>query len=575
MSTTESECQGTAVENETQDAPALSRRKFLGGVGGLAAAMTVGAAGLEPLVNSGSQAAAAEVGPLIGNPRLNAAYELRLRAANAMLAAGIPDRHPCNGDETLYSSRIGNYSKGLPHNDFGEVDPSAYNSLLTALSTGHPDDFEVIPLGGARRLTNPQAGLAFDTEGLDPHQFKFPVAPAFASAEEAGEAVELYWMALLRDVPFTSYAGNATAQAAAAELSRLSDFRGPKINGQVTTQTLFRDNLPGALVGPYISQFMLKPTPFGAERVVRRMRTLAAGIDHVTLYKEWLAVQNGNVIGTQRFDSTERYIRNGRDLGQWVHIDVLFQAYFNACLILGTPPDSSDPFTGGGIGCPPNPGNPYLTSRTQDGFGTWGGPFFKTLLCEVATRALKAVWFQKWFVHRRLRPEVFGGRIHVHRNGWRQYPIHADVLNSEALAKTRAKTGTFLLPLVFPEGSPTHPAYGAGHATVAGACVTILKALFDETFPVPKLVVPNLEGTELVPLNTTTAPLTVGGELNKLASNVATGRNIAGVHWRSDGFNSLLLGEAIAVALLREHKSTFNEGGSFRFTSFRGTVIEI
>ncbi|HSG38735.1 MAG TPA: phosphoesterase, partial [Thermoanaerobaculia bacterium] len=96
----------------------------------------------------------------------------------------------------------------------------------------------------------------------------------------------------------------------------------------------------------------------------------------------------------------------------------------------------------------------------------------------------------------------------------------------------------------------------------------------DESFPVPKPVVPNLEGTELVPL-LTTSRLTVGGELNKLASNVATGRNIAGVHWRSDGINSLMLGEAIAIALLREHKATFNEGGSFRFTSFSGHVIEI
>jgi membrane-associated phospholipid phosphatase len=574
MSTPGSENLNTAAENETQQTPALSRRKFLGGVGGLAAAMTVGAAGLEPLVNAGSQAAAAEVGPLIGDPRLKAAYELRIDAANALLQAGIPARHPCNGDEDLYPSRIGNYSKGLPHNDFGEVDPDAYKSLLVALSSGHPDDFENIHLGGVRKLTNPQAGLAYDTEGLDPHQFKFPVAPAFASAEAAGEAVELYWMALLRDVNFTNYASNATAQAAAAELSQLSDFRGPKINGQVTTQTLFRDNLPGTLVGPYISQFMLKPTPFGAERVVRRMRTLVANSDKMTQYKEWLDVQNGNVPGTQQFDSTERYIRNGRDLGQWVHVDVLFQAYFNACLILGTPPDASDPFTGGGIGCPANPGNPYLSSRTQDGFGTWGGPFFKTLLCEVSTRALKTVWFQKWFVHRRLRPEAYGGRIHVHRNGWRQYPLHSDVLNSQALAKTKAKTGTFLLPQVFPEGSPTHPAYGAGHATVAGACVTILKALFDENFTVPKPVVPNLEGTELVPL-LTTSRLTVGGELNKLASNVATGRNIAGVHWRSDGLNSLMLGEAIAIALLREHKATFNEGGSFRFTSFSGQLIEI
>ncbi len=32
------------------------------------------------------------------------------------------------------------------------------------------------------------------------------------------------------------------------------------------------------------------------------------------------------------------------------------------------------------------------------------------------------------------------------------------------------------LPMAFQEGSPMHPSYGAGHATVAGACVTILKA---------------------------------------------------------------------------------------------------
>ena len=28
-------------------------------------------------------------------------------------------------------------------------------------------------------------------------------------------------------------------------------------------------------------------------------------------------------------------------------------------------------------------------------------------------------------------------------------------------------------------------------------------------------------------------PLTVGGELNKLATNIGTGRNWAGIHWRS------------------------------------------
>jgi hypothetical protein len=562
----------SVIETQSPDSVGLSRRKFLGGVGGLAAVMATGVAGLEPLIDLGSQAEASEVGPRVGTARLNAAYDLRLQLANKMQSDGIPALHPCNGDESLYPNKIGNYSKGLPHtDDIGEVYTNFYDGMLLALSTGDPVKFEQIRLDGVRKLVNPQAGLAFDTEGNDPHQFAFPVAPAFASAEEAGEAVELYWMSLLRDVNFTDYSSNSQVTQACQELSTRSDFRGPKISGQVTPQTLFRDNLPGALTGPYISQFMLKGTPFGAEYVERKMRTLLPNINHITIFEEWVSIQKGNLpSGTEAFDSTRRYIRNGRDLAQWVHVDVLFQAYFNACLILATPPHP-DP-TVGGIGCPFNPGNPYLAYQKQEPFGTWGPPYFKALLCEVATRALKTVWFQKWFVHRRLRPEAFGGRIHVHKRGWSSYPIHADVLNSQALALSNTQYGTYLLPQVFPEGSPMHPAYGAGHATVAGACVTILKALFNGSFPVPNPVVPSADGLALVP---TSASLTVSGELNKLASNVATGRNIAGVHWRSDGTNSLFLGEQVAIKLLRDHKMTFNEGGSFTFTGFAGNTITI
>lgn len=559
----------TAPENGTEDL-SLSRRGFLSGFGGAAALAAVGGMVVEPLLG-GNEAEAAEVGPLLGADRLNAAYQLRIDAADRMFAEGMPV-HTCNGDETLYPNRIGSYSKGLPHNGIGEVSPSAYQAFLDALESGNPADFEAIPLGGTRKLVNPQAGLAYDTEGNDPHQFFIPPAPTFASAEEAGEMVELYWMALLRDTRFTQYDTNNLADRAAKELSKLTDFRGPKISGDVTPQTLFRDNLPGAVVGPYISQFLIKGTPFGAEYVERRARTVVAGDDHMTTFAEWLAVQNGNVLSQQTFDKTRRYVRNGRDLSQWVHVDVLFQAYFNACLILGTPPDGDDLPTRGGIGCPPNPGNPYLSSATQDAFGTWGGPFFKTMVCEVA-RALKSVWFQKWYVHRRLRPETFAGRVHVHKKNEASYPIHPDVLDSEALSRVKSKYGSYLLPMVFPEGSPTHPAYGAGHATVAGACVTILKAMFDETFVVPDPVVPNGNGTNLVPYNG--GSLTVGGELNKLASNIATGRNHAGVHWRTDAAESLKLGEAVAIAVLKDQLATLNEGGSFQFTKFDGTPIVI
>jgi hypothetical protein len=61
-------------------------------------------------------------------------------------------RHDNNGEEALYRNGqnrlnyIANYSKGLPHDDDGEVDPRAYRTLLRALSSGDPHDFEQIRL---------------------------------------------------------------------------------------------------------------------------------------------------------------------------------------------------------------------------------------------------------------------------------------------------------------------------------------------------------------------------------------------------------------------------------------------
>jgi hypothetical protein len=69
--------------------------------------------------------------------------------------------------------------------------------------------------------------------------------------------------------------------------------------------------------------------------------------------------------------------------------------------------------------------------------------------------------------------------------------------------------------------------------------------------------------------------LTVGGELNKLAGNIAIGRNGAGVHWRTDYDRSLLLGEEIAIRLLQEQSILYNEGGGFMFTRFDGTCVKI
>jgi hypothetical protein len=79
---------------------------------------------------------------------------------------------------------------------------------------------------------------------------------------------------------------------------------------------------------------------------------------------------------------------------------------------------------------PNDPGMPYERSATQEGFATFGGPHILTLVTEVATRALKAVWFQKWLVHRRLRPEAMGGLVHQTLTGTAHRPLHSDILRS-------------------------------------------------------------------------------------------------------------------------------------------------
>ena len=558
------------TEREPVEKP--SRRRFLGTVGkaGLGAA-AIGAAA--PLLDEHSAATAqrSRGGSAYYEQRALASYKFRVDCAQANLQPDPAVVRQSNGDEALYPNRIGNYSKGLVHQSNGEVDLSSYSSMLAALKTGKPADFESIELGGSMKLTNPQSGLAFDLEGKDAFSFAIPPPPAFASREIAAEIAENYWMAVLRDVPYSEYVANPIAAAAADDLSSFgTDFKGSKdANGKVTPNVLFRGLTPGDKVGPLISQFFYQRCRFGANEITQKIRTLAGladgGANYMTDFDSWLAIQNGvNPPSGDIFDPTLRYIRNGRDISAWVHVDVLFQAYFMAFLVISS------------LGVPEDAGNPYRNSSTQIGFGTFGGPHIATLMCEVATRALKAVWNQKWYVHRRLRPEAFAERVDraaFHAAG---YPVHQDILDSVSSANRLGgylQPGNALLPMAFPEGSPTHPSYGAGHATVAGACVTILKAWFDESFVIEHPAEPDPSGVTLFPYNGSDT-LTIGGELNKMASNVALGRNTAGVHWRSDGTESLKLGEAIAISVLRDQKLGYNEVfNGFSLTNFDGTKV--
>lgn len=590
--------------------------------------------------------------------RREAAFSVRVRAALLSRDAeysGDDSGQTPNGDEQRFSSTlIGSFTKGLSHDRYTGFlsDTKHFELFERAIDTGIIKDIEAIPLGPAdlpfrsamtknpdvslRAWESMAAGLTFDLEGPDAQRPAMPPAPKLDSIELAFEMSELYWMALLRDVPFVKFSANSSdslVEEAVSALNCQQWVENPEINGPLTdseknrkvrelsTGTVFRGILKGDDVGPYLSQFLLIGSKglgsgnevdegfiqYGSNRVDQRVRRAVEKLDYMTTWEAWLDVQDGADVRGRELYASEgprfRFITTPRDLATYVHYDALYQAYLNACLILL------------GLGLPPSklydPGLPFIAPDSEDkqtGFATFGAPHILSLVTEVATRALKAVRFQKFNTHRRPRPEAIAALI----DGYKRQPdneafkdiqpLH-NLVDGEALERIgkhnehlntsiidrdiprendfdpvneNSSCETFLLPMAFPEGSPMHPSYGAGHATVAGACTTILKAFFNHELVLDEAFVPNEDGCKLERFELSCGEkLTVEGELNKVCSNISIGRNWAGVHWRSDYIESIKVGEEIALGLLREQKLTYVENFALTVPLFDNTVVKI
>ncbi|HEY8225616.1 MAG TPA: vanadium-dependent haloperoxidase [Pyrinomonadaceae bacterium] len=568
----------------------LSRRSF---VRGAATVATVAAAvPLKPLLGGKESVAEASVVDYNSSTRANASFNYRKGMAQAekINVGGQAD----NGDAARFTDFSCSHSKALLHDGLGVPNLAAMLSLKNALASGNHADFENIVVGtpaggGNSKLNCPQGSLAFDLQGLDSHATVIPASPRIDSAQTAAEQVEHYWASLVADVPFTEYSTNPLVGQAVADMNTMS-FLSSAANNQfpypVTRQNLFRGQFvpgDGNVQGPYVSQFMVQPTFYGSQLLNQQHQTFlpegGGGANFMTAVAEYQLVQNGGDSGLHlAFDPTARYHRNGRDLAAYTHVDVLYQGYFVAFLLLA------------GIGAPPNPGNPYVGSQTQKAFGTLGGPDAAATIAEMATRALKASWYHKWIKDLRLRPEEYGALVHARKTGSSPFPqaagaLHNDVLNSAALSLTFAKYGTYLLPQAFPEGSPTHPCYPTGHGTVGGACITALKFFFDGGQKIRPLLlgagrdvkVPSTDGLSL---NTYTGAdkdnLDINGELNKLAYNVSFGHGIhAGIHFRSSTYWSILLGEQVALSVLQDRAKSYNEPFTIQITKFDGTTATI
>jgi hypothetical protein len=583
--------------------PSLSRRRFVKGAATVAAITAT--IPLKPLLGGSGSVVEASTIDYESNKRTNDSFIYRRNTAilNKINVGELPD----NGDRIRYSDFSALYSKALKHDGLGVPNQASYQSLINALEADESQTFALLQqvmVGnpGAEtpnsKLNGPDTSFAFDLEGLDSHAYTIPgPSPTLRSAQTATEQVEHYWAALLRDVPFTQYEGNPLVQEAVNDLNSRSFLLGGGANQwplPVSARNLFRAQVfvgDGNVKGPYVSQFLLQPTSLGAQPLDQKYETFlpatpgGGGADYLTDPVTYQAVQNGGASGEPNKDLIFRHIRNGRDFSAYTRVDVLYQAYFVAFLLLAqikAKPNKTNPY--GGMNVP--------TSPTQKAFGTLGGPDAAGTLAEMATRALKASWCRKWIIDLRLRPEEYGALVHAKKKGTTPFPqaaneLHNDVLMSAVLPKILAKYNSFLLPQAFPEGSPTHPCYTGGHATVAGACCTALKFFFDGSqklrpllqalIPPRDLVQPTPDGTGLETYTGTDKDqIDINGELSKLAFNIPFGHGVhSGIHFRSSNYWGVLLGEAVALSVLQDRAKSYNEPFTMSITKFDGTTATI
>lgn len=516
---------------------------------------------------------------------------LRFRFGAALSATLTDAPHPTSVDLTRWHDYSDLFSKTLKQDHPGIVNKASFKAFIAAC--GFPDthaqgtaDFEAptIQLGSTAipwgQLNGPQGAFALQPIGDDSQAFTVAAPPAVDTPAYAVELIELYWASLLRDRPFTLFDDSELAQAASAELTKhVAHYAGPTKGGVVTPDVLFRGAFRGELAGPYISQLCITPTMLGAQSIDQLVQTYGAGKDFMLDPDEWFAIQNGAAPSDAVTpDPKPRFLHNGRGLAAFTHIDELYQAYLVAYLVLETWKVDA------------NPGSPYRAKlaagyKKQKPFGTFGGPDIAATLGAVAKAALDAVWYQKWIVHLRHRPEASGGLVYLRKTNASHMPLaatalHPFILDSHAVERSFHQNHSYLLGQTFPEGSPTHPAYPTGHGTVAGACMTALKFFYDCEQPVQtfaKPMVPTADGLSRVAYTGADASsMTISGELHKLAHNISFGHGIhAGIHWRSDTDASIRLGEAVALKFLHDRAWAYKEQFSITINTIDDLLVEI
>lgn len=342
---------------------------------------------------------------------------------------------------------------------------------------------------GARRLVDPRASLG-------PARVQLQPMPAIDSPITAAETLEVGLMAALRDQPLADLAPDP---AHAAILNAIAPTVFPR-----DPAGLFR--LSPADRSARVGRLLTRPIPTGWSTIgfTPRLRAGSYGATE----SAWQSWQGGYIPAPQQFDPNAPLAVTGRWLASLVHQDApyLIPLMVSQQLLAAKAPLS----------------NRFPVQVTETPFVAGGGAV--ALQCGIAAScqaAMRDAWRYKWTLNRP-RPDQL----------WRlgiEGRLHPDFL-----AKGQPiidLVGPFLSSC-YAEGAPIHSDYPAGHAVIAGAGFTILKAWFTNG-PVQALEIYDLHH-----------------ELNLMAWHMAVGRSWAGIHTRSSLLAGLALGEVHAVAHL-------------------------
>jgi len=538
-------------------------------------------------------------------------------------------------DITNYPEFTGVYSKGFGHTGTGggisyKPEQSEYEKLVEGITFKDQQKIEQVCQvfvpneKNQRRLVDVYCIFDKEIYGRFRSSYDISGAPSPTSAQAQAELLELYAMSLMRDVGFNLLSEYVTTlflpPGATAYVDKIVTWMNdPYIKnnlnapldacGNITSTNLFRGKT-GDLIGPHVSQFFFYAISYGQLIVNQTYDVYENSVfnnfnpnywpnfnnDFVRTESNFLRLWNGFNItdpnenpdsnGGEQHEYNKRCITTLRDSALYIYRDQVWQPFYTVACILSTAPRTDAPgVLGIPIGFTVNPPNSRIGSKFID----LGLVDLYYLLMTVTKLAMDSTWLYKWS-QLRLRPEEMAYQVHLKIKYGLGLDFSANLINNPILADvSNNNSGNYLLPQAYTVGSPCHPALPSGHATIAGAMSTIIKAWFNcdasmnayesnyyagipSGYPPYLAIYPAAFESGYTGPNIT---LKVEHEIDKMASNCSIFRNIAGIHYRSDAETGLNIGEQVAIAVLQEWVNRYSADVIFKFKLRDGTKYKV